>query len=45
MNEEIWSVEFVKENPELAVNAIKTLQMLVQDLEEKLNQANLELLS
>jgi hypothetical protein len=45
MNEEIWSVEFVKENPELAVNAIKTLQTLVQDLEDKLNQVNLELLS
>ena len=38
MNEQIWSVDFVKENPELAVNAIKTLQMLVQDLEDRLNQ-------
>jgi hypothetical protein len=41
MDEEIWSVEFVKENPELAVNAIKTLQMLIQDLEDKLKELNL----
>lgn len=45
MNEEIWSIEFIKQNPELAKQAIDTLQMLVQDLENKLNQANLELLS
>lgn len=40
MNEQIWSIEFVKENPELAVNAIKTLQLLVQDLEEKIMAAD-----
>ena len=27
MNEEIWSVEFIKENPELAKKAIETLQI------------------
>ena len=39
--EKIWSVEFIKANPELAKNAIETLQMLVKDLEEKLNQVDL----
>ena len=36
MNDEIWSVEFIKANPELAYKAIKTLQTLLEDLEEKL---------
>lgn len=35
MNDEIWSVEFIKANPELAYKAIKTLQTLLEDLEEK----------
>jgi hypothetical protein len=39
--EKIWSAEFIKANPELAENAIETLQMLVKDLEEKLNQVDL----
>lgn len=34
MEKEIWTIEFIKANPELAYKAIKTLQMLLQDLED-----------
>ncbi len=38
MNDEIWSIEFIKANPELAYKAIKTLQTLLEDLEEKFKE-------
>ena len=36
MKEEIWTAEYVRENPELAVTAIKSLQMILSDLEAEL---------
>lgn len=36
--EEIWSVEYCRQHPELAARAIKTLQMALEDLEGELRQ-------
>lgn len=36
MTEEIWSPDYIRRNPELAYNAIKSLQMILTNMEEEL---------
>ena len=36
--ESIWSEKFVQENPKAAVNAINTLQMLLEDRDETIKE-------
>ena len=36
MSEKIWSVEYIRENPELAAKAIETLQTALDDTESRL---------
>ena len=42
--EEIWSVEYCRQNPEKAAQAIKTLQIALGDIEEEL-QAIMEIVN
>ena len=39
MTEQIWSEEYVRDNPKLAAEAIATLQMLLQSREDTLIDA------
>ena len=36
MSEKIWSVDYIRENPELAAKAIETLQTALDDTESHL---------
>jgi hypothetical protein len=36
VSEKIWSVDYIRENPELAAKAIETLQTALDDAEHKL---------
>jgi peptidoglycan hydrolase CwlO-like protein len=42
MTEEIWSPEWIEQNPELANKAITELQTQVQELESKLKHATVK---
>ena len=42
MTEEIWSPEWIEQNPELANKAITELQTRVQELESKLKHATVK---
>ena len=42
MTEEIWSPEWIEQNPELANKAITELQTRVQELESKLKYATVK---
>ena len=36
MTEEIWSPDYIRRNPELTATAIKSLQMILTNMEEEL---------
>jgi archaellum component FlaD/FlaE len=38
MTEPIWSVEYIRQNPELAAKAINSLQTILGDLEMELRE-------
>lgn len=38
MNEKIWNVDYIRENPEIAAKAIETLQTALADTESQLHR-------
>jgi hypothetical protein len=43
MSEKIWSVNYIRENPELAAKAIETLQTAMEDMEDQLHKMRIGL--